>query len=557
MNKISVQQGSFHFGDSITFNGCDNIVLDILLTDSLAFNDCIFQDCDIKFDNTPLSFSSCEFVDSDLEVKSGNVTIDESDFENSASSFNDLGTVPLKLAISSCTFTGNTLIERRLTITSYDNFRITDNVFEDCYLALGIYESGWGNMNLFSGNSINDNTGGFSLEIYHSYIKFTEDNIISDNSSGMIATNKSSLYIVGNIASPYQKIMSNANYQMVFDHKSFPVIMHYNNIYTATQQNLVTCVGHDFLSANHDVTKNYWGNNFKKEIAFDPPDVFNYLPVWVPNVVRDAQQDSLMDYYESALLDLYNGDYPEARQKFTYMIETYPDSYYCQASLKDLLSVERNSEGDFTDLQFYYNGLMGVFTNTETIGLTDYLQNYCNIENEDYGDALQWYFDLLENSPTVIDSICAEIDIAYIYQRINSNSSRILLNPNYPVRTTEEYYEYRAQKLNELYAHYLTPDAGEEIPSVATLMYNYPNPFNPETSIKFSIPETSTVEITIYNIKGQKVKSLINEEMERGIHEIVWDSRNNNNSLSASGVYFYLMKADNKVIDVRKCLLLK
>ena len=89
------------------------------------------------------------------------------------------------------------------------------------------------------------------------------------------------------------------------------------------------------------------------------------------------------------------------------------------------------------------------------------------------------------------------------------------------------------------------------------LHQNYRNPFNPVTSISFSLPVSSRVEVEIFNCKGQKVSSLINEVLDRGDHEISWDGRDNFQKAAGSGLYFYSLKADGILIDVKKCLLLK
>ncbi|MBC8416006.1 MAG: T9SS type A sorting domain-containing protein, partial [Candidatus Cloacimonetes bacterium] len=95
------------------------------------------------------------------------------------------------------------------------------------------------------------------------------------------------------------------------------------------------------------------------------------------------------------------------------------------------------------------------------------------------------------------------------------------------------------------------------LPACITLHRNYPNPFNPETTISFSIPEDSKVELSIYNIRGQKVKTLIDDQLKKGFHEILWNSEDNNGKLVATGVYFYKLNFDGKDKAVKKMLLLK
>ena len=84
----------------------------------------------------------------------------------------------------------------------------------------------------------------------------------------------------------------------------------------------------------------------------------------------------------------------------------------------------------------------------------------------------------------------------------------------------------------------------------------YPNPFNPETKIVFSIPEDSEVELIIYNIKGQKVNTLVNDEIEAGIHSVIWNGRDSNANQVSSGIYFYKLKTCNYQ-KVKKMILIK
>jgi hypothetical protein len=98
----------------------------------------------------------------------------------------------------------------------------------------------------------------------------------------------------------------------------------------------------------------------------------------------------------------------------------------------------------------------------------------------------------------------------------------------------------------------------DEAVSIATkLNGNYPNPFNPTTTISFSLQNNSNVQLEIYNIKGQRVKQLLSYQLSAGNHSVVWDGRDDNNFPVSSGIYFYKLEIDNREITTKKCLLLK
>ncbi len=98
----------------------------------------------------------------------------------------------------------------------------------------------------------------------------------------------------------------------------------------------------------------------------------------------------------------------------------------------------------------------------------------------------------------------------------------------------------------------------ETIISTTDELYaNFPNPFNPTTSISFSVKQTSSfVTLQIFNIKGQKVKILVNENLDIGKHTITWSGTDDNNRSVSSGIYFYQMKTAD-YSSTKKMLMLK
>ena len=89
------------------------------------------------------------------------------------------------------------------------------------------------------------------------------------------------------------------------------------------------------------------------------------------------------------------------------------------------------------------------------------------------------------------------------------------------------------------------------LPTEYALEQNYPNPFNPTTTFRYSIPQTSKVVIKVYDILGNEIAKLMDEEKSIGTYELTWDASN-----LSSGIYFYQLKA-GEYAQTRKMLLLK
>ena len=94
------------------------------------------------------------------------------------------------------------------------------------------------------------------------------------------------------------------------------------------------------------------------------------------------------------------------------------------------------------------------------------------------------------------------------------------------------------------------------VPGVFALHQNYPNPFNPFTEIQFDIPSTTQINVSIFNLMGQKVKTLVNEQVTPGYHAVHWDGTNENGVSVSTGMYFYTLNTGNHSA-MKKMLFLK
>jgi len=102
----------------------------------------------------------------------------------------------------------------------------------------------------------------------------------------------------------------------------------------------------------------------------------------------------------------------------------------------------------------------------------------------------------------------------------------------------------------------LVSTGGANVPTEFGLDQNYPNPFNPTTDIKFALPAGSHVQLAVYNVLGQNVRNLVDQDMPAGNHKVTWDGRNSDGQQVSSGIYFYRISADN-FSATKKMMMLK
>jgi flagellar hook assembly protein FlgD len=94
------------------------------------------------------------------------------------------------------------------------------------------------------------------------------------------------------------------------------------------------------------------------------------------------------------------------------------------------------------------------------------------------------------------------------------------------------------------------------LPGEFQLAQNYPNPFNPFTTLLYELSENSHVKITIYDMLGRKVKTLINETQDAGSRTVIWNATNDYGEPVSAGIYLYQIKA-GEYLQTKKMVLLK
>ena len=97
---------------------------------------------------------------------------------------------------------------------------------------------------------------------------------------------------------------------------------------------------------------------------------------------------------------------------------------------------------------------------------------------------------------------------------------------------------------------------GDNLPTAFELEQNFPNPFNPTTSIRYTVNNAGTYKLSVYNVLGQQIRTLVNGFQTPNRYELTWDGRNDKGVAVGSGIYFYKLTGENQNIT-KKMVLLK
>jgi len=309
---------------------------------------------------------------------------------------------------------------------------------------------------------------------------------------------------------------------------------------------------------------NYWGftNSFGIRQSIYPLDWdVAYDPFSLePNTFFPHLGDNL---FKQAMIAEESGDVNLAKQLYTTVVESDPDSLYALQSLGRLNSLYSDSPYLLNELRTIYSTFYASSSDTTLIKNAQLIEIMLDRFEGLYLDALQEYEDQLVTSTTEMDSLLYLLDIAYTLQDMyyddlsKGYNHAIAYNSHGLCISTLKDAKHSIDQLwvDILEKSIATTTGDFPVPTKLDLA-NYPNPFNPSTNIDFGIPTSGKVKLCIYNLKGQKVIELVNAAMERGYHTIVWDGKDSLNRSVASGMYFCRLESGS-LTATRKMLLMK
>lgn len=249
-------------------------------------------------------------------------------------------------------------------------------------------------------------------------------------------------------------------------------------------------------------------------------------------------------------------DYENAVTVLKSIIGSYQQSNEAVAAINFLYQIENLTDYDFTSLRNYLIALAIESSDflfdavQSTIGKT-------YMKDNNYAAAIDCHEYLINHSQNNQVVLSAMIDQGYCYLLLSESNVRDIPTDCTVKTSTFDSYQQFVNDLDERFDEFKQDSINETMPDSSILSHtNHPNPFNPETVISFNLSAPSKVNLSIYNIRGQKVKTLLNKNMKTGTQSVIWDGIDNNGRSVTSGIYFYKLSNDNETVT-KKMLLLK
>ncbi|MCF7919037.1 MAG: T9SS type A sorting domain-containing protein [Candidatus Cloacimonetes bacterium] len=530
----------------------------------------IINDSKLNLSNTIISSASgenwdgFEIVDSyPLDSYPYNLSINDCDFSGIEGMIIDNSTID----ISSTDFETNLVFYESLgyflecssrSITSYES----SLQLSDCEIS-----NGDGNGLSFNYPSINtwsvvsnctiEDNEFRGINCYNQHVRIMNNSeIINNGTFGLVAMGGALTYL------DESTISNNGDTEVLGHYSSFPLLysetngtVYYgyntisddNYVNGSWDQFLLMCIGYDnppILCLTNDI---------------DTSDEDRFFPSFTA-FTFDGQQSTEQLLFIEGLSHVYAKEYTEAKIIMYSIIADYPGTKYAKEAINVLFYIEKYADKDYEALRTYLESIdVELYPHLNMPVYRALTATYMG--EEDYETAIARLEDIINNSTSSIDSLYAIIDEGYCYLKFAEQDRGVLKNCTFRPKTFREFVSIsdnlEMQILQQELDQQFNNVSEEQTAQIPILNGNYPNPFNPETSISFSLPVTSFVELTIYNIKGQKVKSIANSEFNKGKHSITWTGVDESGNQVGTGVYFYRFEVDGKTQAMKKCILLK
>ena len=546
---ISLKGGSNFetIGEGTSFNNTKVFFLNPSFNQDASYTlyDLIFNNTQIIAENLTLTISRCYFnTSSDVFANHCAFEVSNSNFNQSnivTGKFGVIGlpmgaTIPATNAvIQNCyfdncesfeyTIPGNerAISNASIRLVQVPNYTIAGNVISQCIEGVYIERSGNGHSHMINENSIGSCSSD-GVIIYNSYADLKMNSIIDNEGRGVSIYNNSqvSCYENQEPIGRCQVIGGNDSYQLYSSSNSFPVPFNYNKIVGDPLGDPVWVYFETTTTNTSGVRRNYVGNNnwdgninFNENYVFNNPAYFAWSPFWYGGRGNNNPSMEESIYYQ-ALQSFSDSLFAEAQSKFLQIINNYPESSFANAALKQLFRLEQFIDNDYDGLKNYYLTAPSVRSNSELAKQADFLSARCDVEQQNYELALDWYANQLDyDSISYQDSVFYVIDIGDIYLRYVYDSiykgiqpSIVKINPNLLPESLFSHSKNTRYLLSTLPKNNDHTNIIEKTEDDGFFFSVFPNPAEDRIQINYHRAENNEmINVEIVDLCGRIVKS--------------------------------------------------
>ncbi|MCD4696780.1 MAG: T9SS type A sorting domain-containing protein [Bacteroidales bacterium] len=518
---------------------------------NVSVNNATFTNSNLLANLNEININNSSFSNSITEISNAGVNISNTDFVASSvkTYISASGIYDVDALISGCSFTGYSSSQQYgICIESYPGYNIESNTITNTRCGIKVFSSGTGTglNNIYNNQITNHSNGG--VIVYHSEA-IIKKNLIENNNCGIKLMDNSNVSLCGNQNQLEQEIKDNTFYEVYTSYCSFPYYFRYNGI--IDEDNTEPLVYYNTLPTSiADVRHNYWGNNFNYIKDLYPYSIFLWQPTWDPGEGGEGSGAKTM--YDSAKNKIEQEEFASAKDTLQQIVLLYPESKYAQASLKELLSLEKYAGNDYNSLISYYNSEPNIQTYPELEKLAGFLVNFCEIKLENWPTAISWFEDIIQVPETLEDSIFAIIDLGYTYFLMENGGTKSTYVGNmaqYKPVSRKQFEEDRDYLLSLLPGEKLNETMKESIATLkhGKLLQNVPNPFSGTTQLWYKLNKEVNVSIKVFDYNGKEIRTFDKGRVKQGAHFVEFNSTG-----LPSGIYLYSLIINNKVSDSKK-----
>jgi tetratricopeptide (TPR) repeat protein len=402
-------------------------------------------------------------------------------------------------------------------------------------------------------NSIIHGNEGNGLQVDHGYMRVTNTSITENTKWGIYNLSSNPITISGN-----SLIADNGFSEIITTHAGFPQFMWDSVTFERPEVRKDVFTPGTLGQLLLHTLPPYEDKIYTHRLVIDSQDITRFEPSIDNFEFYNPYKPYPQILYFESLEHALNDNFADAKLGFEILINSYPDEYQAKQAIAMLPYVNKALYGCS---QYLFDFLAQIEEDSLQQSIKE-IQALLHIYDKNYIEAISLYQEIIEDPPNDLSKFLAELNSGYAYfKMVMENAGPKSIGGKLPHQPST--YEELAELQKGIHDKILSLGTDEdvdpvELPNVNafTLGRNYPNPFNPETTISFAIPTSGNVTLSVYNIRGQKVKTLLDDNKDEGAHSIVWNGTDESGRNVGSGIYFYRIESQG-FSQTHKMVLLK